>query len=809
MNMSKLGWHIGRIALALNFGIFWTAVPILADPSAADSLYLLGDQALKAGEIDRAKILFEQSLKANKKHAPTHCGLGHVYLTQDQPNRARKAFRNAEKYQRKMPEAYFGMGLAYAREKGQWVRAIDYFCRALAEKPDYVEAQYHIGLTHLNLMNRDAIRAFERVVEMAPNHPDAYYRLGFMHENDLLKKEDAIEFYEKQLAINPAHKDAMWRLGQLYRTLSRTDQAARTLSRLMQTQGTNQRQYMLELAEVYLERKNYEKAETLFETYLSGLSTRERMPYEDISLFASEGETEAFRQATGRDRQAFLNRFWKRRDPTPITEVNERRVEHFRRVTYAREHFGSTVFPWDRRGEIYVRYGTPSHKSASRDRRRESHPKDWAIKQRLLDRVDWAAEILLSDYAASDGDSLTHRGAGAERAQRQLDRQFQRLYSRSSERNQKSEQIRKRAESAMAIGGLGIFLGRPIFPIQDRRAWEYWIYPGLGEGVEIVFRQMPGAPDGVFDYAVLPAEMATKMRHLWGPLIPEQIISQAPREIYVPAFLAEPLYYAAYPATFRGLGDSTRVEIYYGFPASALTREAGEIRLHRGAVLYNAKGDPVFKAAKRVVLRVDGKTGIIPDIIALDVKPGSYYLAVQAIEERSGRTQVYGMPLRVPSYRHGKLRLSDIEMAASIEQSSKDGLFVKQNLEVIPLATRLYTQQHLVYIYYEIYGLSRDAFGQTNYQISYRLKPRSGQSFGAKVLSGLGKLVGIDQNDEQIAISYDQTGDASNVVNYLALDLSGSEPGEYIIEVAAMDHRDGQKVTKTTNFKLQIPKEIE
>ena len=148
-----MGWHIGCIALALIFGVFWTVAPIWADSSAADSLYLLGDQALKAGEIDRAKILFEQSLKANKKHASTHCGLGHVYLVQEQPGKARKAFRNAEKYRRKMPEAYFGMGLVYAREKGQWVRAIDYFCRALAEKPDYVEAQYHIGLTHLNLMN--------------------------------------------------------------------------------------------------------------------------------------------------------------------------------------------------------------------------------------------------------------------------------------------------------------------------------------------------------------------------------------------------------------------------------------------------------------------------------------------------------------------------------------------------------------------------------------------------------------------------------------------------------------------------------
>lgn len=800
--MSKIGWHIGRIALALNFGIFWIVAPVRADPTAADSLYTLGNQAFKAGEIDRAKILFEQSLKANKKHAPTHCGLGHVYLTQDQPGKARKAFRNAEKYQRKMPEAYFGMGLVYAREKGQWVRAIDYFCRALAEKPDYVEAQYHIGLTHLNLMNRDAIRAFEQVVEMDPDHPDAYYRLGFMYEYDLLKKDDAIEFYEKQLAVNPAHKDAMWRLGQLYRTLSRTDQAARTLSRLMQTQGTNQRQYMLELAEVYLERKDYKKAETLFETYLAGLNARERMPYEDISLLASERETEAFKQA--KNRQLLLQQFWKRRDPTPITDVNERKVEHFRRVAYAREHFGTAVFPWDRRGEVYVRYGTPSHKSASRDRRRESHPEDWDIKQRLLDRVDWAAEILLSDYAAdSDSANVTYRGTGAEQAQRQLERQFQRLYNRSSERNQKSEQIRKRAESAMAVGGLGAFLGRPIFPIQDRRAWEYWIYPGLRDGVEIAFRQVPGAPDGVFDYAVLPGEMTAKMRHLWGPLIPEQIISQAPREIYVPTFLAEPLYYAAYPATFRGLGDSTRVEIYYGFPASALTRDGGDVRINRGAVLYNAKGDPVFKAAKRIALRVDGKTGIIPDIIALDVKPGAYYLAVQAIEERSGRTQVYGMPLRVPSYRHGQLWLSDIEMAASIEQASGEGHFVKQNLEVIPLATRHYTQQHLIYLYYEIYGLSQDAFGQTDYQISYHLKPRSGQSFGAKVLSGLGKLAGIDQNEEQIAISYDQTGDADNVVNYLALDLSGSEPGEYIIEVAAIDRRDGKKVTKTATFKIE------
>ncbi len=808
--MSNFVWHIGRMALVLILGVFCAVAPASADPLAADSLYLLGDRALKAGEIDRAEVLFEQSLKANKKHAPTHCGLGHVYLVQNQLAKARKAFRNAEKYQRKMPEAYFGMGLVYAREKGQWVRAVDYFCRALAEKPDYVEAQYHIGMTHLSLMNRDAIRAFERVVEMDPDHPDAYYRLGFMYEHDLLKKEDAIAFYEKQLAINPTHEDAMWRLGQLYRILSQTDQATRTLSRLMQTQEANQRQYMLELAEVYLEQKNCEKAETLFETYLAGLNARERTPFEDISLLASAGETEAFKRSTGSARQAFLHQFWKRRDPTPITEVNERRVEHFRRVAYAREHFGSAVFPWDRRGEVYVRYGAPSHKSASGNRRRESSPQTWAVKHRLLDRVTWAAEALLSDYAAAEADSVIHRGIGAERAQRQLDRQFQRLHNRSSERSRKSEQIRKRAESAMAAGGLGAFLGRPIFPIQDRRAWEYWIYPRLEDGVEIVFRQVPGAPAGVFDYAVLPAEMTARTRHRWAPLIPEQIVGEGPQETFVPAFLAEPLQYAAYPATFRGPSGSTRVEIYYGFPTSEVIYNGREVHIHRGAVLYNATGDPVFQAAKRIVFRVDKNAGIIPDVMVLDVTPGAYYLAVQAIEERSGRTQVYGMPLRVPAYQRGTFGLSDIELAASIEQTAKAGIFVKQNLEVIPLATRIYT--HLIYIYCEIYGLTRDPFGQTEYQISYRLKPRFGQAFGAKVLRGLGKLVGIDRGNGQIAIAYDQTGDADDVVNYLAIDMVGSEPGEYVIEVAATDRRSGQRATKTATFQLETsrgPEDIE
>ncbi|NOY59871.1 MAG: GWxTD domain-containing protein [Calditrichaeota bacterium] len=66
-------------------------------------------------------------------------------------------------------------------------------------------------------------------------------------------------------------------------------------------------------------------------------------------------------------RKEWLRMFWKRNDPTPLTDVNEAEIEFEKRVKYAREHFtyydGLKDFyyaPWDARGEIYIKYGKPS-----------------------------------------------------------------------------------------------------------------------------------------------------------------------------------------------------------------------------------------------------------------------------------------------------------------------------------------------------------------------------------------------------------------------------------------------------------------
>ena len=59
--------------------------------------------------------------------------------------------------------------------------------------------------------------------------------------------------------------------------------------------------------------------------------------------------------------------FWHQKDPTPSTRYNERLIEHWSRIAYARKNFhkaNSTVYGTDDRALIYVKYGKPDRISA-------------------------------------------------------------------------------------------------------------------------------------------------------------------------------------------------------------------------------------------------------------------------------------------------------------------------------------------------------------------------------------------------------------------------------------------------------------
>lgn len=84
-----------------------------------------------------------------------------------------------------------------------------------------------------------------------------------------------------------------------------------------------------------------------------------------VSYLIAPGEKEVFLTLrTERDRDLFIEAFWKQRDPTPGTPENEYRDEHLRRFAHANKFFGrgTTREGWRTdRGRFYIILGPPAN----------------------------------------------------------------------------------------------------------------------------------------------------------------------------------------------------------------------------------------------------------------------------------------------------------------------------------------------------------------------------------------------------------------------------------------------------------------
>src|SRR5438477_12272065 len=80
---------------------------------------------------------------------------------------------------------------------------------------------------------------------------------------------------------------------------------------------------------------------------------------QDVRYIIGDEERSAFMKLSNdEERDQFIEQFWLRRDPTPDTEENEYKEEHYRRIAYANEHFAAGIPGWRTdRGRMYIMYG--------------------------------------------------------------------------------------------------------------------------------------------------------------------------------------------------------------------------------------------------------------------------------------------------------------------------------------------------------------------------------------------------------------------------------------------------------------------
>ncbi|MBY0507016.1 MAG: GWxTD domain-containing protein [Bryobacteraceae bacterium] len=110
----------------------------------------------------------------------------------------------------------------------------------------------------------------------------------------------------------------------------------------------------------------------------------DRWLQEDVVYIITPEEAARF-SALGSDaeREKFIEQFWARRDPTPGTEANEKKEEHYRRIAYANERFSKDQTKgWKTpRGRVYIVKGPPDEIESHPNERREK----WRYRSPLED----------------------------------------------------------------------------------------------------------------------------------------------------------------------------------------------------------------------------------------------------------------------------------------------------------------------------------------------------------------------------------------------------------------------------------------
>ena len=148
--------------------------------------------------------------------------LGLFYQGVDRKQEAIASYRKAIAIKPDYVEAYTNLGVVHADDP---TTAISLFRKAIAIRPDYAEAYFNLGNVHGDAGRRkEAIEAYRKAIEIDPHHVKAYGNLGGMYRA-MNRREEALALLEAAVAINRNLAEAHRNLGSLYSDMGRMEEA--------------------------------------------------------------------------------------------------------------------------------------------------------------------------------------------------------------------------------------------------------------------------------------------------------------------------------------------------------------------------------------------------------------------------------------------------------------------------------------------------------------------------------------------------------------------------------------------------------
>lgn len=781
-----------------------------ANSSAAptDSLVKTGRMHLSNKRAEGARAAFEDALRHDPSHAYATAGLGRALLLTGDTDSAETLFLRADSLEPSFGHLPYGRGLIEL-QAGNTDAAEDYFDKAVKRNRNNADAQVSLARIQRGKIagHIRAERTLDRALRAERNHPEAYYELGLIRE-ETNRLDAAVEEYERQISVNPHHGESMIRLGYIFLQTGRPwHSRQRFMDALTHTPG-RELELTLALAATYVTDRQFDIAHQYYVQALQMMPAEERAYYEDISRVGTAREARYVRQASDEERRKFLERFWLSRDPTPVTNVNERLLENFRRVWYARMHFSTGATPWDRRGDVYVRYGEPDHRSTYQNPNFTTSREVRQVRERYLHQIygPAAPEGLASSHMPVYPliDPVEYTSDGSQR-------------SFGTDETFSYDPRRARQGSYGEDSQTGATFGRePVFPMSESRAtlirWEVWTYTNLAGGVQFTFVDNIGR--GTYSFAQPPETSDFGMvnaLHQYAPSEKFNLVLEHATDQYEYEHTQRPLDFFYYTAQFRTPDDKTQLDVYYGIPVGDLTfREMqGEFvaEVESGIAIFDSLWNVRGRSADRMQLVADRRPGpslgaIQMDMRSVDLAGGQQILlSVQAKDMRSGRIRAFQDNIDILRYDTTRLAVSDVVLANTIRtvDDGDTGKFIRNGLYILPMAGLGFTRDTPLHVYFEIYNLTRgEDYGETEYEVEYAIRshgsePGSILSSVGRILGGTGRRVGVGQVIEGFRAAEFQR---------FRIDTDTLEPGRYTLIVTVSDLKSDQRVTRQRDFTI-------
>jgi tetratricopeptide (TPR) repeat protein len=238
------------------------ARPLVA-PADAAAFVKRGQRRLTEGRLDGAAADFSEALKKDRKNTAALVARGRVFLRKNDPATAIGDFDDAIKIE-ESADAYVARGQAHAK-LGKADAAIADLSKAIRIEPAASRGYNERGIVQLDVVKNAAAAAedFGRAIQAEPTDAVLWSNRAIAH--DILGRyTDAIADLTEATRLRPNELNFWDRLGLLHTWKTRNYDAALAAFKEAGKLDPRNSVTAANVADVFLEAKNYEKAVTVF-----------------------------------------------------------------------------------------------------------------------------------------------------------------------------------------------------------------------------------------------------------------------------------------------------------------------------------------------------------------------------------------------------------------------------------------------------------------------------------------------------------------------------------------------------------------